>query len=349
MEYKHIPVLKEKVLFYLNLKEDGTYVDATLGEGGHAQAILERLGAGGRLIGIDQDEQELLIAKRRLKRFGSKVTFIQDNFKDLDLILGSLKVKELSGIFFDLGLSSFQLDDLTRGFSFRFDAPLDMRRDRKSKIRAADLINGCSEREIEDIIRRYGEERWAKRIAKFIVKERRVRPIVTTSQLVNIIEAAIPKRFWSKKIHPATKTFQALRIAVNQELEALEEGLRKGIDFLARGGRIVVLSFHSLEDRIVKLQFRQLETEGRGRKTSVICHQSSVIGQQPAEETKDYGLWTMDRGLKMDYGLETGKGQRAEEEPVIKVLTRKPVAPDAGEITLNIRARSAKLRAAEKV
>lgn len=337
MEYKHIPVLKEKVLFYLNLKEDGTYLDATLGEGGHAQAILERLGPEGRLIGIDQDEQELSIAKQRLKKFGSKVTFVQDNFKDLDLILGSLKVKELSGILFDLGLSSFQLNEPTRGFSFRFDAPLDMRRDRKSKISAADLINGYSEREVEDIIRRYGEERWAKRIAKFIVKERTVRPIVTTSQLVNIIEAAIPKRFWPKRIHPATKTFQALRIAVNQELEALEEGLRKGIDFLARGGRIVVLSFHSLEDRIVKLQFRQLEKGERGQRVEI------VHGPRSTVDRKRKKLRTM------DYGLGTGKGQGAGEEPVIKVLTRKPVVPDVRELTLNIRARSAKLRAAERV
>lgn len=337
MEYKHIPVLKEKVLFYLNLKEDGTYLDATLGEGGHAQAILERLGPEGRLIGIDQDEQELSVAKQRLKKFGSKVTFVQDNFKDLDLILGGLKVKELSGILFDLGLSSFQLNEPTRGFSFRFDAPLDMRRDRKSKISAADLINGYSEREVEDIIRRYGEERWAKRIAKFIVKERTVRPIVTTSQLVNIIEAAIPKRFWPKRIHPATKTFQALRIAVNQELEALEEGLRKGIDFLARGGRIVVLSFHSLEDRIVKLQFRQLERKERGQRVEIVHGPRSTVDRKRKKlRTMDYGLWT-------------GKGQRAGEEPVIKVLTRKPVVPDVRELTLNIRARSAKLRAAERV
>ena len=305
---KHIPVLLKEAVELVNCKKGGTYIDCTVGAGGHAERILELTSPDGVVVGIDQDEEILKIAEERLKRFGERIRLMHGNFSD---IKGIMKDERADAILFDLGVSSYQLEDKERGFSFMSDAPLDMRMDKKAEITAADIVNSASERELSDIIFKYGEERFAKRIASFIVKEREGKPVTTTLQLSNIIMRAIPARFHAQNIHPATRTFQALRIAVNRELEILEKSLLNAVDILKPKGRMCVISFHSLEDRIVKRTFQRLEK-------GCVCPPRIPICQC---------------GIK----------------PSMKIITKKPVAPAEEEINANPRSRSAKLRAAEKL
>ncbi len=257
----HIPVMLTEVLEYLNLSAGKIIVDATIGTGGHSLAILERISPDGRLIGIDRDEESLDIAKERLPEAGN-CEFAQSNFTDIDKVLKRMNIKKVDGILFDLGISSFQLDDPQRGFSFQCEGPLDMRLDRMSSISAYDLLNNLTEEEISTLIRNFGEERWHNRIARFLVREREKQSIATTLQLSDIVVKAIPYRYRYRRIHPATRTFQALRIAVNRELESLELALEKAVNLLNKGGRLCVISFHSLEDRIVKFNFRKNASAG---------------------------------------------------------------------------------------
>lgn len=294
---EHKPVLLNEVIEFLKVKEEGIYLDATVGEGGHSRAILKKLKRG-LLIAIDCDEEAIKVSQDKLREFGDKVIFIKENFKNIDKILKKIKIKKLDGILFDLGASLLQLQDEKRGFSFLKEGPLDMRMDRGGKLTAFDVINKYPVQRIQEIIRNYGEERFSKRISKFIEKEREKGEISNTIQLANIVKSAIPKKFWSGRIHPATRTFQAIRIEVNKELEILEESLKEGINFLKKGCRIVVISFHSLEDRIAKRTF-------------------------------------------LEFSNKT--------PPILKILTKKPVIPTKEEIEKNRRARSAKLRAGEKI
>ena len=263
MEQKyHIPVMLTEVLDYLDLSPGKVIVDATIGTGGHSQKILEKILPGGRLIGIDRDEESLAVARERLKEYGDSCDFVYGNFVDIDSILKKLKVKRVDGILFDLGLSSFQLDNPERGFSFRQEGPLDMRMDRHSYISAYDLINNLNEDEISSLLRNFGEERWHNRIARYLVYERQKHPIATTTELSEVIVRALPHKYRYFRIHPATRTFQAVRIAVNRELETFETSLQKTMDFLNKSARICVISFHSLEDRIAKLEFRKFAKDG---------------------------------------------------------------------------------------
>ncbi|HID55575.1 TPA: 16S rRNA (cytosine(1402)-N(4))-methyltransferase RsmH [Candidatus Poribacteria bacterium] len=256
----HIPVLLDEVMCLLNPKDGGIYVDCTLGAGGHAERILQLSSPGGRLIGIDLDSEAISIARERLKRFGDRVSFVHANFADLDDILRSLGLEGVDGVLMDLGVSWIQLSDPKRGFSFRMEAPLDMRMDRRAPLTAYEVVNTKSERELREIFRKYGEERWAGRIARRIVRCRERSPILTTKQLARIVESAVTRR---GRIHPATRVFQALRIYVNGELDNLERGLDSAIRWLKPGGRICVISFHSLEDRIVKWKFRGMKAHLR--------------------------------------------------------------------------------------
>lgn len=255
----HIPVLLEEVIGLLGCGSHRTYVDATLGGGGHALEILKRTGPDGRVIGIEWDEEAIKEATRVLSPFGDRVTIFRQNFIHLPDVLREMKMETVDGILFDLGLSSIQLDRQERGFSFRGGGPLDMRMDQRAETTAADLVRELPISEIERILLEYGEERWARRIAKAIADERDREPITTTQALQKIIYRTIPRRFQSRRIDPATRTFQALRIEVNRELENLREVLDGGWPFLKAGGRMCVISFHSLEDRIVKETFRRLE------------------------------------------------------------------------------------------
>lgn len=259
---EHIPVMYEEVLEHLRLKNGDRVVDCTVGTGGHGLGITERIGPHGHYIGIERDSDSLVLAKERLKNAPCHCTFLQNDFRHLDQILGGLDIKEVNAIFFDLGISSYQLEDPVRGFSLRAEGPLDMRMDRHSFISAYDLVNSLSEREISAILKNFGQERWHHRIASFLVKERQRNPIVSTRDLSEMVLRAIPSRRQRYRLHPATRTFQAFRIAVNRELEALELALEKGIPRLAQGARICVISFHSLEDRIVKNKFRQFAKAG---------------------------------------------------------------------------------------
>ena len=259
---KHIPVLVEEVMTFLRCEAGRTYVDATLGGGGHASEILKRTAPDGVLIGMEWDEDALFEATRTLKPFGDRARIFRENFIQLPDLM---KDESVDGILLDLGLSSIQLEKEGRGFSFRGDSPLDMRMDQRLDQTAADLVNRLSLEELEYIISHYGEERWAKRIARAIIQEREREPIRTTEALRRVVYRAIPKRFHSRRIDPATRTFQALRIKVNEELENLKKILDAGWKILKRGGRICVISFHSLEDRMVKETFRRLEKEGEMR------------------------------------------------------------------------------------
>jgi 16S rRNA (cytosine1402-N4)-methyltransferase len=295
MAYAHLPVLIEQVIEFLDPHPDGIYVDCTLGGAGHALKILERSSPTGRLIGIDRDGEAIEEAHIRLKPYEARTTLIHGNFSDLRDILRELNISKVEGIVMDLGVSYQQLIDEKRGFSFQSEGPLDMRMDRTQRETASKLINTLSGEELEGILRRYGEGRWGRKITKAIVRHRQKTPIVTTTQLRDIISSAVLKP--PRRIHPATKAFQAIRIAVNDELNNLEKAIRDGIPLLRSGGRLCILSFHSLEDRIVKESFRQYE--------------------------KLTGL--------------------------ITIITKKPIAPSKGEISENPRARSAKLRVAERV
>lgn len=309
-DFHHLSVLPDEVIRYLDLKPGGIYLDGTLGGAGHAALILESAPAA-LLIGIDRDREALAAAGERLAVYGERVRLLHGDFADVAGHLNTLGIPALDGFILDLGVSSHQLDTRERGFSFQQDAPLDMRMDTSNGETAADLVNELPEQELERIIGEYGEERWAKRIASFIVRERTESPITTTFRLVDIIKGAVPKAKWDERIHPATRTFQALRIAVNSELESLELGMRAALDLLKPGGRGVIISFHSLEDRIVKHIFREY-AEG--------C--------------------TCPRQLPV---CACGK------KPRVKVLTSRPVTAAQAETDNNPRARSAKLRAVEKL
>ena len=253
----HLPVMLDEVLNYLALRPGMVIVDATIGMAGHSQAILESIMPKGRLIGIDRDQESLALARERLRSFADACAFVYGNFMDIDNIIKNLNIKHIDGVLFDLGLSSFQLDDPQRGFSFQCEGPLDMRFDRNSYISAYDLVNNLTQDEISHLLWTFGQERWHNRIARNLVREREKHPIATTSQLSNIVVKATPYRYRHYRLHPATRTFQAVRIAVNRELEVLEIALDKAIELMNKTARICAISFHSLEDRIVKLSFRK--------------------------------------------------------------------------------------------
>jgi 16S rRNA (cytosine1402-N4)-methyltransferase len=309
--FHHLSVMPDEVIHFLNPQPGGTYLDGTLGGGGHARLILERCTPGGILIGIDQDQEALRATGQRLAEFGNTAQLVHGNFGELDRHLDRLGVPALDGFILDIGVSSHQLDSSNRGFSFQHAAPLDMRMDTSQGSTAADLLNELPEHELERIIRDYGEERWAKRIASFIVQARSAAPLIGTLQLVDIIKGAVPKAKWDERIHPATRTFQAIRIAVNRELENLEKGLRSAIDRLKPGGRGVVISFHSLEDRIVKHIFREYTT-------GCICPRNLPVCV-------------------------------CNNRPRVQILTGRPGMASDTEISENPRSRSAKLRALEKL
>ncbi len=310
MEFRHISVLRNECIEGLKIRPDGIYVDGTLGGAGHAAEVLKRLGPDGRLIGIDQDEVAVANGQEKLGRF-SNVTIVRDNFRNFAAIMETLGIQTVDGVLLDLGVSSKQLDDGERGFSYMQDAPLDMRMDRRNPRTAAEIVNQYSQEELRRIIQDYGEERWSARIASFIVQEREKEPIRTTGDLVRIIKEAVPKGARQDGPHPAKRTFQALRIEVNQELSILEGAIRDMAERLSPGGRICILTFHSLEDRIVKQTFRSLEN--------------------PCTCPKDFPVCVC------------GKKQ------VLRVITRKPILPGAEEVKENPRSRSAKLRIAERV
>jgi 16S rRNA (cytosine1402-N4)-methyltransferase len=309
--FRHRSVLAEEALSWLAPRSGGTYLDGTVGGGGHAAQILAAAVPGGLLIGFDRDLQALAAAAERLAPWADRCTLVHGNFADLDRELDRLGVDRIDGLLLDLGVSSPQLDAGERGFSFLLDGPLDMRMDRDRGATAADLVNDLSEVELTRILREFGEERWARRIAVRIVSQRAQTPFVTTRQLADLVAAAVPRSRDTERIHPATRTFQALRIAVNRELESLEQGLTAGLERLRPGGRAVVIAFHSLEDRIVKNLFRS---------------------------------WAA--GCTCPKGLPRCACGRV---PQVRILTRKPVTPGPAELAENPRARSARLRAAEKL
>jgi 16S rRNA (cytosine1402-N4)-methyltransferase len=307
---EHTPVMRSEVLDLLQCKAGGIYVDATVGLGGHAYAILERIQPGGLLVGIDRDKKSLEKACNRLKLFSGSFRLIHDNFKNLPLILNNLAAGAVDGILLDLGVSSYQLLVPERGFSFQSDVMLDMRMDRTQQWTAADLINNMSESELADVIRRYGEERFSRRIAAAIVHERSKGPITRCVQLSEIISKAFKVR-GRQRIHPATRTFQALRIAVNEELEGLEQFFFEAFSFLKSGGRIVVIAFHSLEDRIVKKSFRSLAGQ-------CVCNASPELCTCP-------------------------------RQALARLITPRPMTPSPQELAANPRARSARLRSLERI
>ena len=251
MEFEHKSVLLNETIDGLNIKPDGIYVDGTLGGGGHAYEVCRRLGTKGSIVGIDQDAAAIEAAGARLKDFGEKVTIVRSNYCDMKSRLHELGIDKVDGIVLDLGVSSYQLDTAERGFSYREDAPLDMRMDTRQKMTARDIVNDYSEMDLYRVIRDYGEDKFAKNIAKHIVAERGKNPIETTGQLTEIIKAAIPMKYQKKSGHPAKRTFQAIRIELNRELEVLRDSLDDMIELLNPGGRLCIITFHSLEDRIV--------------------------------------------------------------------------------------------------
>ena len=271
MEYKHTSVLLEQCIEYLNIKEDGIYIDGTIGGGGHAAGICEKLSERGTLIGIDKDKDALSASEKRLQKFPCAKIFIRRDFADITSILSELKIDKADGAILDLGVSSFQLDNPARGFSYMSDAPLDMRMDVDSGFRAYDVVNSYAANELSAIIRKYGEERWASRIAGFIVNARKNKPIKSTDELVEIIKAAIPASARREGPHPAKRTFQAIRIEVNDEIGTLERGVSLFCDILADNGRLCVISFHSLEDRIVKNVFKSREDIERVTRKPVVA------------------------------------------------------------------------------
>lgn len=259
MEFKHKSVLLNETIDGLNIKPDGIYVDGTLGGGGHAYEVCRRLGEKGSIIGIDQDAAAIEAASARLKDFGEKVTIVRSNYCDMKSKLHELGIDKVDGIVLDLGVSSYQLDTAERGFSYREDAPLDMRMDTRQKMTARDIVNDYTEADLYRVIRDYGEDKFAKNIAKHIVQARAVKPVETTAELSEIIRASIPMKFQKKSGHPAKRTFQAIRIELNRELDVLRDSLDDMIDLLNPGGRLCIITFHSLEDRIVKSAFRKNE------------------------------------------------------------------------------------------
>ena len=262
MEFNHTSVLLNETIEGLKIKPDGIYVDGTLGGGGHSFEIAKRLNDNGRLIGIDQDEAAILAAGERLKDFGDKVIIVRSNYRNALSVLHDLGIEKIDGMMLDLGVSSYQLDTQERGFSYRYDAPLDMRMDLRQTLTAKDIVNGYSETELFHIIRDYGEDRFAKNIAKHIVMARAKKPIETTGELNEIIRAAIPAKMRAEGGHPSKRTYQAIRIECNKELEVLKESLEELIGILNPGGRLCIITFHSLEDRLVKNRFKALAQSG---------------------------------------------------------------------------------------
>ncbi|MCR5082057.1 MAG: 16S rRNA (cytosine(1402)-N(4))-methyltransferase RsmH [Parasporobacterium sp.] len=309
MKFSHKSVLLDETIESLNIKEDGIYVDGTLGGGGHSYEILKRLGPKGRLIGIDQDEDAIKAASERLKEFEEKLTIVKSNYCNIKQVLENLNIEKVDGILLDIGVSSYQLDNLERGFSYKSDAPLDMRMDKSASLSAKEVINEYDETELFKVIKNYGEEKFAKNIAKHIVLARKEKAIETTGELIEIIKASIPAKLQTGG-HPAKRTFQAIRIEVNKELEVLENTIDTMIDFLKDGGRLSIITFHSLEDRIVKNKFRDNEDPCTCPKDFPVC----VCGKK-------------------------SKG---------KVITRKPIVPSDTEISENKRAKSSKLRVFER-
>lgn len=311
MEFNHKSVLLQEVIDGLAIKPDGIYVDGTLGGAGHAGVVCSRLGTEGRFIGIDQDEDAIAVGRERLKKYGQKVSIVRSNYSDMVNVIHSLGVEKVDGILLDLGVSSFQLDTQERGFSYRMDAPLDMRMDNRQELTAASIVNEYSERELFRIIRDYGEDKFAKNIAKNIVIAREKEPIQTTGQLAEIVSYSIPMKIKKQGGHPAKRTFQAIRIEVNHELEVLERNISDMIDLLNPGGRFCIITFHSLEDRIVKQAFRQAQNPCTCPPNFPVC----VCGNKP-------------RG---------------------KQITRKPILPSEEEMEQNSRSKSAKLRVFEHI
>ncbi|MCD8331133.1 MAG: 16S rRNA (cytosine(1402)-N(4))-methyltransferase RsmH [Oscillospiraceae bacterium] len=310
MEYTHRPVMLEQCIQALNIRPEGLYLDGTLGRAGHSAEIARRL-TGGRLICIDRDEAAIQAARQRLEPWMDRVTLVHGNFQDLDSICADLGLEGLDGMLFDLGVSSPQLDDPERGFSYMRDAPLDMRMDRSRPLNAEEIVNRWPEEELKDILWRYGEERYAPAIARAIVRRRQDRPIRTTLELVEVIKSAMPAAALREKQHPAKRSFQAIRIAVNDELGAVERMVDQAVPLLNRGGRLAVLSFHSLEDRIVKTGLAQWAKGCTCPPDFPVC----VCGKTPQ----------------------------------VRLLPRKGQTARAEEIEENSRARSARLRVAEKL
>ena len=310
MEFNHVSVLLNECLEGLNIKENGIYVDGTLGGAGHSSEILKRLSKEGRLIGIDQDTDALKAAKERLKDY-SNVTFVHSNFSNIENVLNNLNIDGVDGILMDLGVSSYQLDEGERGFSYMKDAPLDMRMNRENDFSAYNVVNEYSEEDLYRIIRDYGEEKFAKRIASFIVENRQEKNIETTLELVEIIKNAIPAKARREGPHPAKRTFQAIRIEVNSELSILNKTIEDGVERLNKGGRMAIITFHSLEDRRVKNKFRDLAVSCRCPKEFPVC----VCG----------------------------------EKAKVKIISRKAIEPTKEEVEINPRSRSAKLRVIEKL
>lgn len=310
MDFEHIPVLFNEVMEALDIKPDGIYVDGTVGGGGHSEGICKRLSSEGMLVAVDRDTEALAAAKQRLEDYGCRKEFVHANYSDISEIAAAAG-RKVQGILLDLGVSSYQLDNPERGFSYMHDAPLDMRMDASDRLTAYDIVNGYSREELTRIIKDYGEERWASRIAEFIVRERSGSPINSTVRLTEVIKAAIPAKARRTGPHPAKRTFQAIRIEVNDELGHLREAVEKLPDLLESGGRIAIITFHSLEDRIVKTEFER-------RLDPCICPKELPV---------------------------CVCGRVAD----VKRVTRKPVVPTAEETETNPRARSAKLRVLEKL
>lgn len=310
MDFEHASVLLDETIRELKIKPDGIYVDGTLGGGGHAYHVLSRLSNEGRYIGIDQDEDAIRASTKRLAPFKDKVTIVRDNYVNMPNVLKDLGISHVDGILLDLGVSSFQLDEKDRGFTYREDVPLDMRMDQRQSFSARDIVNGYSEQELFHIIRDYGEDKFAKNIAKHIAAEREKAPIETTGQLIEVIKHAIPMKIRAVGGHPAKRTFQAIRIECNRELDVLKISLDQMIELLNPEGRLCIITFHSLEDRIVKRAFRKNENPCTCPPNFPIC----TCGNE-------------------------SKG---------KVITRKPILPTEEELTRNKRAKSSKLRVFER-
>src|SRR5690625_1293737 len=309
--FDHVTVLKDEMVQGLNVQPNGTYVDCTVGGGGHALTILKQLNPSGRLIAFDQDENALVAAKKRLNQYSDQITFVHDNFRHLKAQLQKHAIDHVAGIIFDLGVSSPQLDIDERGFSYQADAPLDMRMNQNESLTAKTIVNEYSVTDLTFILKTYGEERFAHRIARTIATERKKHPLETTYDLVETVKRAIPAPARRKGGHPARRTFQALRIAVNDELNAIVDALNQAAEIVKIGGRIAVITFHSLEDRICKHAFR---------------------------------TWSTDKQVPRNFPIVP-----KDHQAPFKLITRKPVIPSAEEIEHNKRARSAKLRIVEKV